>query len=61
MDTMIDNIESKIENVGLQECSLKKKVILELSYFTRDIYQTWTVTSGSSYIEDLNFLGNKIV
>ena len=30
MDTMIDNIESKIENVGLQECSLKKRLFWNL-------------------------------
>ena len=39
----------------------KKKDLLELSYFVRNIYQTETVTSGLCYIEDLIFLDNKVV
>ena len=58
---MIDNIESKTENLRLQECSLKKKVLLEVSYFTRNLYETETVTSGLCYIENLIFLENNIV
>ena len=58
---MIENIESKIQNLRFQKCSLKKKGLLELSYFVRNIYQTETVTSGLCYIEDLIFLDNKVV
>ena len=57
---MIDNIESKKENLHLQECSLKVGP-LEVSYFARNIYETETVTSGLCYIKDLLFLENCIV
>ena len=40
---------------------LKKKVFLEVSYFTRNLYETEKGTSGLSYIEELIFLENKIV
>ena len=58
---MIDGIENKIENLRLQECSLKKQVLLKVSYLARNIYETETVTSGLSYIKDLIFLENNIV
>ena len=38
----------------------KKQVLLELSYFTRNIYETEAVTSGLYYIDDISFLENKI-
>ena len=41
---MIDNIGSKIDNLRLQECSLK--ALLRVVYFTRNIYETEIVTSG---------------
>ena len=56
---MIDNIGSKIENLRLQECSLK--ALLRVVYFTRNIYETEIVTSGLYYIEDLIILENYIV
>ena len=56
---MIDNIESKTENLRLQESSLK--IGLERSYFARNIYETETVTSGLCYIEDLIFLEGNMV
>ena len=39
----------------------KKQVLLEASYFTRNIYETETVTSGLCCIEDLVFRENNIV
>ena len=42
---MIDNTESKIQNRQPQQFSLKK-VLLDVSYFARNIYETETVTSG---------------
>ena len=39
----------------------KKYVLLEVSYFTRNIYEMEAVTSGLCYIEDLIFLENNIV
>ena len=39
----------------------KRLVLLEVSYFDRNIYKTETVTSGLCYIEDLRFLENNIV
>ena len=56
---MIDNIGSKIEDLRLQECSLN--ALLRVVYFTRNIYETETVTSGLYYIEDLIILENYIV
>ena len=50
---MIDNIENKIENLWLQECSLKNRSFLKLVISLKNIYQTVTVTSGLYYIEDL--------
>ena len=55
---MMDNIENKLENIRLQEYSLKKCVLLEVSYFVRNIHEAETVTSGLRYIEDLTFLKN---
>ena len=34
----------------------KKKFLLEVTYFTGNIYETETATSGLCYIEDLSFL-----
>ena len=39
---MIDDIENKIENLRLQECSLKKYVLLGVNYFTKNIYEIET-------------------
>ena len=50
-DTMINNIESKIENLWLQECSLN--ALVKVDYFARNIYETETVTSG--LYRDSNF------
>ena len=60
---MIDDIENRKENLHLQECSLKNRSIgpFGVSYFTRNIYETETVTSGLCYIKDLIFLENNIV
>ena len=49
---MIDNIENKMENIRLREYSLKK-VLLEVSCFTRNTYK---VTSVLCYIENLRIL-----
>ena len=56
---MINNIESKIENLWLQECSLN--ALVKVDYFARNIYETETVTSGLCYIEELIFLENNVV
>ena len=56
---MIDDIENKKKNLQLQKCSLKL-VILEVNYFTRNMYEMETITSGLRYIEDL-FLENNLV
>ena len=48
---MINNIESKIENLWLQECSLN--ALVKVDYFARNIYETETVTSG--LYRDSNF------
>ena len=58
---MIDDIENKIENLRLQECSLKNRSSWKVSHFTKNIYKMETVTSGLCYIEDLIFLENNIV
>ena len=57
---MIDNIENKIENLRLQECSLKNRSFWKLVILL-ETYETETVTSGLCYIEDLIFLENNIV
>ena len=56
---MIDNIESKIENHQLQECSLKNRSFWKL-VISLETYETETVTSGLCYIKDLIFLENNI-
>ena len=56
---MTDDIENEKKNLQLQKCSLKL-VILEVNYFTRNMYEMETVTSGLRYIEDL-FLENNLV
>ena len=58
---MIDDIENKIENLRLQECSLKNRPSWKVSQFAKNIYKMETVTSGLCYIEDLIFLENNIV
>ena len=57
---MIDDIENKIENLRLQECSLKNRSFWKLVILL-ETYETETVTSGLCYIEDLIFLENNIV
>ena len=52
VNTMIDNIENKIENLRLQECSLRNRSFWKLVISL----ETETVTSGLCYIEDLIFL-----
>ena len=54
---MIDNIESKIENLRLQQCSLNSRSFWKLVISP----ETETVTSGLCHIEDLIFLENDIV
>ena len=49
---MISNIENKIEDVRLQECSLKKQVFLGVNHFARNIYEMETVNLGLCYIGD---------
>ena len=39
----------------------KKKILLEISYFARNIYEVEAVTSGLCYIEDLIFLEDNVV
>ena len=58
---MIDDIENKIENLRLQECSLKNRSSWKVSHFAKNVYKMETVTSGLCYIEDLIFLENNIV
>ena len=53
---MIDDIENKIENNRLHECSLTNRSFWELIIFSRDIFEMEAVTSGLCYIEDLIFL-----
>ena len=50
------SIESKIENLQLQEYSLKNRSFQEVSYFARNMYETEAVTSRLCYIEYLIFL-----
>ena len=59
---MVDDIENKIANLRLQECSLKNRSFLNLVVLLES-YMKWmeTVTSGLCYMEDLIFLENNIV
>ena len=50
------NIESSTSGM-----LFKKYVLLELSYFARNIYETEILTSGLYYIENLIFHKNEIV
>ena len=61
-NTMVDDIENKIANLRLQECSLKNRSFLNLIVLLES-YMKWmeTVTSGLCYMEDLIFLENNIV
>ena len=61
-NTMVDDIENKIANLRLQECSLKNRSFLNLVVLLES-YMKWmeTVTSGLCYMEDLIFLENNIV
>ena len=56
---MIDNVESKTENLRIQECLLN--ALLKVSFFARNIHETETVTSGLCCIKDLIFFENNIV
>ena len=59
---MVDDIENKIANLRLQECSIKNRSFLNLVVLLES-YMKWmeTVTSGLCYMEDLIFLENNIV
>ena len=61
-NAMVDDIENKIANLRLQECSLKNRSFLNLVVLLES-YMKWmeTVTSGLCYMEDLIFLENNIV
>ena len=59
--SMIDNIESKIENLQLQKCSLKIGPFGTQLFHQKRIGNRETVPSGLCYIKDLTFLENKIV
>ena len=61
-NTMVDDIENKIANLRLQECSIKNRSFLNLVVLLES-YMKWmeTVTSGLCYMEDLIFLENNIV
>ena len=61
INTVIDNIENKIENLQLQNVLYKIQVLLEVSYFARNMYEKKPVISELFYIEDLIFLENNIV
>ena len=56
---MVSNTENRESPTS--EILFKKLVLLDLSYFARNVYETETVTSGLCYIEDLIFLENKVV
>ena len=60
-NTVIDNIDNKIENLQLPNILYKIQVLLEVSYFARNIYEKKPVISELCYIEDLIFLENNIV
>ena len=59
---MVGDIENKIANLRLQECSIKNRSFLNLVVLLES-YMKWmeTVTSGLCYMEDLIFLENNIV
>ena len=57
---MIDDIENKIENLWLEECSLKNRSFWML-VVSLETSMKWTVTSELCYMEDLIFLQNNIV
>ena len=57
---MIDYMEKNRES-STSGMLFKKQVLLELSYFARNIYETETITEGLCIIEELIFLENKIV
>ena len=46
---MINNMESKIEDLYIQECSLESSSFWKFLF----VHETETVTSGLCYIEDL--------
>ena len=58
---MIDDIEKKNRESSTSGMLFKKQVLLEVSYFARNIYEREAVTSGLCYIENLIFLENNIV
>ena len=54
---MIDNIENKIENLRLQECSLKNRSFWELIILLETYMKCrQTVASGLYYIKDFVFI-----
>ena len=57
---MINNIESKIDNFCLQECSLKNRSFWKLLTLL-ETYMKKRLTSGLCYIEGLISLANNIV
>ena len=57
---MIDNKETKTENLRLQKCPLKKGYFWKL-VISLETYMKERLTSRLSYMEDLVFLENKIV
>ena len=58
---MIDDIEKKNRESSTSGMLFKKQVLLEVSYFARNIYEREAVTSGLCYIENLIFFENNIV
>ena len=60
---MIDDIENKIENLRLQECSLKYRsfwnLVISLETYTQS--EEETATSGLCYMKDLIYLENNII
>ena len=48
---MIDDIEKKQRICSTSEMLFKKQVLLEVSYFARNIYEIETVTSRLRYLE----------
>ena len=56
----MDDIENKIENLRLQEYSLKNRSFWKL-VISLETYIKQTVTSGLCSIKDLIFLENNIV
>ena len=51
---MINKIKQRI--FDFRNTVKKKQVLLEVSYFARNVYETKTVTLGLCYIEDLIFM-----